>query len=92
VYWAPRSSWSYRSLAIHSAAFSTDGTIAALAHGNVISLWDIQSNALLRTLDAVHEIREVLFVDQYLVGAYNGLIVWDLYSCDGEFKYHVDYT
>ena len=89
VYWTQRSAWSYRNFPVHAAAFSRDGTIAALAHGPVVSLWDIESNNLLKVLAAgAGEVKELLFVGdegRYLVGAGQGLISWDLFSCEGMF-------
>lgn len=78
-----------------SSAFSADGTIVALAHGSVISLWDTATCALLRTLVAgqVMDLRHVIFVGKegrYIVGAGRcGLAVWDLLSCEGEIPLHL---
>jgi len=85
VYWAMRSSFAYRSLPVHAAAFSPDATLVALAHGSAVTLWDTQSNLLIRALDAV-DARKVAFTSsegRYLVagGAHKGVSVWDLLSC-----------
>jgi NET1-associated nuclear protein 1 (U3 small nucleolar RNA-associated protein 17) len=73
-------------LPVHSAASSRDGTIVALAHGPVVSLWDTESNTLLKTLDADSiDVNELLFVGdegRYLIGAGKGLTSWDLFSCE----------
>lgn len=85
-----RSSFDYRGMPIHSSAFSADGTIVALAHGSVISLWDVATCVLLRTLSAGHvtDLRLVTFVGKegrYVVGAGKaGVAVWDLLSCESE--------
>ena len=76
---------------MHTAAFSSDGTILAFAHGLVVTLWDVETNVLLKVLDATQvNVSKVVFVGaegRYLVGAgaTKGLTVWDLLSCEGEF-------
>ena len=76
---------------IYAAAFAPDGTIIAVAHGAVITLWDTDSNALLKVLDSfsVQDAQKIAFVEpdgRYLVaaGGFSGLAVWDLLSCEGE--------
>lgn len=70
---------------IYASAFSPDGTIVALVHGPVVTLWDVESNVMLRVLDAGREVTKCLFVgDRYLVAAGAGLVVWDLLACEGE--------
>jgi len=72
-------------MAIHAAAFSPDGTIVALVHGPVVTLWDVESNVLLKVLDAGRQVDKCLFVgDRYLVAGGAGLVVWDLLSCEGK--------
>jgi NET1-associated nuclear protein 1 (U3 small nucleolar RNA-associated protein 17) len=74
---------------IHAAAFSPDGTIVVLVHGPVVTLWDVESNVLLKVLDAGRQVDKCLFVgDRYLVFAGAGLVVWDLLSCEGKFSCH----
>jgi hypothetical protein len=74
---------------IHAAAFSPDGTIVVLVHGPVVTLWDVESNVLLKVLDAGRQVDKCLFVgDRYLVAAGAGLVVWDLLSCEGKLFYH----
>lgn len=75
---------------IHAAAFSSDATIVALAHGAVVTLWDVDSNILLKVLEdaSVSDAHKVAFVGpegQYLVaaGKRSGIAVWDLLSCGG---------
>jgi NET1-associated nuclear protein 1 (U3 small nucleolar RNA-associated protein 17) len=68
---------------IHAASFSPDGTIVVLVHGPVITLWDVESNVLLKVLDAGRQVDKCLFIgDRYLVAAGAGLVVWDLLSCE----------
>lgn len=88
MFWSIRSTFSYRSMPIHASAFSPDGTIVALVHGAVITLWDVQSNVMLRVLDAGREVTKCLFVgDRHLVAGGEGVVVWDLLSCEGEPDY-----
>lgn len=89
VFWALRSSFDYRSLAVSELAFSPDGTLLALAHAQVISLWDVESNVLLRTLDAgvlsgLHSIAFFGASGRHLAAISDGkgVIVWDLLSCE----------
>lgn len=90
VYWSTRSTFAYRSLPIYDAVFSPDSTILALAHGSVVTLWDVEKNVLLRALDgALKDVRQIGFVGEegrFLVAAEatKGLAVWDLLSCEGE--------
>ena len=76
---------------ISAAAFSPDATILVLAHAAVLTLWDVESNALLRVLDGgvVQDMHSVVFVGgdgRYLAagGSKFGVAVWDLLSCEGE--------
>ena len=86
AFWTSRSTFNYRSLPILDAAFSPDATIVALAHGRVVSLWDVATNALLRVLDGIFSRIGFVGEGRYLVGADQniGLGVWDLLSCKGE--------
>jgi NET1-associated nuclear protein 1 (U3 small nucleolar RNA-associated protein 17) len=77
-------------MAVLDACFSPDATIVALAHGPVVSLWDIESNLLLQVLDggAIKELGKVAFIGStgnHLVaaGRDRGIKVWDLLSCEG---------
>jgi len=76
---------------IRDSAFSPDATIVALAHGPIITLWDVESNVLLKVLAdvAVKDTRKLTFVGpegRYIAaaGESNGIVVWDLLSCEGE--------
>ncbi|KAI9638599.1 WD40-repeat-containing domain protein [Dioszegia hungarica] len=91
LFWSSRSSWTYRSLPILSASFSPDSTLIALAHGasGVLSLWDTESNVLLRALDAGGSLKclnHVVFAGEsgrWVVGAgQGGVVSWDLLSCE----------
>jgi len=76
---------------IYAAAFSPDGTIIVLVHGPVVTLWDVESNVLLKVLDAGRQVDKCLFVgDRYLVAGGAGLVVWDLLSCEGKSPYYLD--
>lgn len=84
MFWSIRSTFSYRSMPIHASAFSPDGTIVVLVHGPVITLWDVESNVMLRVLDAGRNVTTCAFVgDRYLAAAGSeGMVVWDLLSCE----------
>ncbi|WVQ78204.1 hypothetical protein IAT38_000287 [Cryptococcus sp. DSM 104549] len=89
LYWSCRSTFDYRNLPITASAFSPDITILALAHGSVITLWDVESNILLKVLDggAGVDLKKVAFVGgegRWLVGSgeKEGIVVWDLLSCE----------
>ncbi|WVW83264.1 hypothetical protein I302_105283 [Kwoniella bestiolae CBS 10118] len=89
LYWSCRSTFDYRGMPICDSAFSPDGTIVALAHGSVVTLWDVESNVLLKVFDTPSglDIKKTGFVGdegRYLVGAGQdtGVIVWDLLSCE----------
>ena len=78
---------------IYAAVFALDSTIIAVAHGPVITLWDTDSNALLKVLDnvSIQDARKIAFIEpdgRYLVaaGGSSGLAVWDLLSCEGELQ------
>ncbi|ORY22761.1 hypothetical protein BCR39DRAFT_550862 [Naematelia encephala] len=88
LYWTTRSSFTYRSMAVSDAAFSPDATIVALGHGVLISLWDVESNILLQTLDAsvLGDVKRLGFIGnegRHLVASGDkGLAAWDLLSCE----------
>ncbi|WWD15791.1 hypothetical protein CI109_100215 [Kwoniella shandongensis] len=89
LYWSCRSTFDYRNMPILNASFSPDATIVALAHGSVVTLWDVESNILLKVLDSGSsaDVQKVGFVGsegRFLAGAGadKGVIVWDLLSCD----------
>jgi NET1-associated nuclear protein 1 (U3 small nucleolar RNA-associated protein 17) len=85
-----RTSFEYRSLPVYDSAFSPDATMIVLAHGSSITLWDVETNQLLRALDVGKDfdLRKLAFVGEegrFLVGAgvKRGVVVWDLLSCQG---------
>ncbi|WVQ70239.1 uncharacterized protein L199_008465 [Kwoniella botswanensis] len=89
LYWSCRSTFDYRSMPISDSAFSPDGTIVVLAHGSVVTLWDVESNVLLKVFDPPSgiDVKKTGFVGdegRYLIGAGedHGVIVWDLLSCE----------
>ncbi|OCF39890.1 NET1-associated nuclear protein 1 (U3 small nucleolar RNA-associated protein 17) [Kwoniella heveanensis CBS 569] len=89
LYWSCRSTFDYRGMPILDAAFSSDATIVAITHGSVITLWDVESNILLKVLDTtsgtvISKIRFIGSEGRYLVGSgeEQGLVVWDLLSCE----------
>jgi NET1-associated nuclear protein 1 (U3 small nucleolar RNA-associated protein 17) len=90
AFWALRSTFSYRDLPITSASFSADSSLLILAHADVVTLWDTQSNVMLRILDGpIRDIDIVAFVGdsgRWIVaaGLKGGLCVWDLLATDGE--------
>lgn len=90
-FWSPRSSWTYRSQPVHSASFSPDSTLVVLTHDFVLSLWDTESNVLLRALDAGPEAGQLSLTQfvgaegRLLVAAGQaGMVCWDLLSCASE--------
>lgn len=88
MYWSARSTFSYRSLPIYAAAISPDSTIVALTHGDVITLWDLATNALLSTLDSsAFDVHHLVFVGNEgrslaAAGKGSGVALWDLLSCE----------
>lgn len=92
MFWSTRSTFTYRSLPIHDVVFAPDSTLIAFAHGSVVTLWDVEKNILLKALEGgVTDVRQFGFIGEdgrYLVtaGSLRGIAVWDLLSCEGEFK------
>ncbi|ORX39739.1 WD40-repeat-containing domain protein [Kockovaella imperatae] len=89
-FWTLRNTFSYRDMPIYAACFSPDATIVALAHGSVLSLWDAQTDVLLKTLSGPLETRQMSFITsdgRYLAtaGFRSGLSVWDLLSCQAAY-------
>lgn len=87
VFWALRSSFSYRPTPISSASFSPDGTLIALAQGRTVTLWSTSTNTLLRSLDSndISHTEQITFAGEggrWLVQrGQTGLAMWDLLSC-----------
>lgn len=89
VYWSCRSTFNYRNLTIRASAFSSDVSILALSHGSVVTLWDVNSNILLKVLDSglTTDVMSIGFVgkeSRWLIGGGEGkgVAVWDLLSCE----------
>lgn len=89
VYWSCRSTFNYRNLPIRASAFSSDVSILALSHGSVVTLWDVNSNILLKVLDSglTTDVMSIGFVGKegrWLIGGGEGkgVAVWDLLSCE----------
>jgi NET1-associated nuclear protein 1 (U3 small nucleolar RNA-associated protein 17) len=90
AFWALRSSFNYQGLPVFSSAISVDGSLLALAHGSVVTLWETSSNVLLRVFDTadIEGVRKVQFLGSEgrwlaLAGQTRGVGVWDLLSCQG---------
>jgi WD40 repeat protein len=99
VFWSMRTAFDYRSLPVLDSAFSPDATIIALVHGSCVTLWDVESNQVLKTLDAGAGINLCRLAfkgaeGRFLVstGQDRGVIVWDLLSCEGEYYVRPKYA
>ncbi|KIR96746.1 NET1-associated nuclear protein 1 (U3 small nucleolar RNA-associated protein 17) [Cryptococcus deuterogattii 2001/935-1] len=89
LYWSCRSTFNYRNLPIRASAFSSDVSILALSHGSVVTLWDVNSNILLKVLDSglTTDVMSIGFVGKegrWLIGGGEGkgVALWDLLSCE----------
>ncbi|BEJ16091.1 hypothetical protein CspHIS471_0506960 [Cutaneotrichosporon sp. HIS471] len=86
LYWSLRSTFGYRSLPVHAAGFSPDGSLVVLVHGQVITLWDAATNVFVRALEAPLDARKLAFAGpegRYIVAAARtGVAVWDVLSCE----------
>lgn len=84
VYWAVRTSFSYRSQQPSQAIWSPDGSILAVSHGYFVTLWSVSTNALhlLFTAAEIHNFTRLAFVGRngrHLCASGNrGLAVFDL--------------
>ncbi|KAF9583045.1 hypothetical protein BGW38_010365 [Lunasporangiospora selenospora] len=93
--WVCRSSGFYRDMAPSGAAFSSDGSILAIAYGHIITLW----NPTLNTLQGVlvhpphnHPVNHLTFLKDspFLVAATKDHIyLWNLLSCTVIWDYKV---
>ncbi|KDQ14448.1 hypothetical protein BOTBODRAFT_32576 [Botryobasidium botryosum FD-172 SS1] len=86
VFWAPRSTFSYRSQVPTQATWSPDGSLLAVAQGASVTLWDPQSNAMrhVLTCSEVPSVTQVAFVGKagryVVVNGEAGIAMWDLVS------------
>ena len=69
---------------------SVDGSLLALAHGTVVTLWETSSNILMKVFDTadIEGVRKVQFLGSEgrwlaFAGQTRGVGVWDLLSCEG---------
>lgn len=94
--WACRSVGVYRDYVPHHAAFSEDGSILAVAYGQIVTLWDPYTNTFQGVLVHPPENRAVKRVEflggnsPFLVSlTQDHLYVWNLLTCKGMYKYHL---
>ncbi len=93
--WSCRAVAQYREEAIHSVAFSKDGSLLAVSYGSRITLWDPITNALLTVLVyplPQETIEQVLFAgdSKYLMArTRQGIYVWNLATCQLWWSYAV---
>ncbi|XP_057765313.1 uncharacterized protein LOC130986058 [Salvia miltiorrhiza] len=98
-----RSSWtchavgSYKKKPMTTAAFSSDGSVLAVAADKVITLWDPDRNTLLAVIgDTLEPITNLTFVgkSEYLVSASRGsnpqLTVWSMSKLCTAWSYRLD--
>eukprot|EP00743_Colponemidia_sp_Colp-15_P005541 GILK01005961.1.p1 GENE.GILK01005961.1~~GILK01005961.1.p1 ORF type:complete len:964 (-),score=206.41 GILK01005961.1:37-2928(-) len=83
-YWTCRSVGFYRDYQVRHAAFSADGSILAVAYGQIVTLWDPVSNTLLKTLShppPSEQIQKLSFLGSssaLAVLTVDALYIWDL--------------
>lgn len=83
-FWNCRSIGEYRGFKVNHATFSLDGSLLAVSHGQVVTLWDAARMSLLHTLlhpPPAEHVRKVAFVtDSPFLVAMTGdsLYVWNL--------------
>lgn len=92
--WRCRSVGFYRNYSINESCVSCDGSLLAIANGQVVCLWDPLQNVLLRTLSHPpprEHLRRVAFVGSgHLVAASaRHLYVWNLLSCSVWYMYRL---
>ncbi|GAA96159.1 uncharacterized protein L969DRAFT_43650 [Mixia osmundae IAM 14324] len=86
--WSCRSVFDCRQQSAFAAAFSFDGSLLAIAHQTCVSLWNVRSLALLRSISSPNAtlVSSIVFAGkhgQFLVyGGRNGISVCDVYTCD----------
>ncbi|SCZ99393.1 BZ3500_MvSof-1268-A1-R1_Chr7-2g09512 [Microbotryum saponariae] len=88
--WRCQTSFEYRGFTPYDAAWSQDGSMFAIAHDKVVTLWSLASNALIHVFacSTITSARKVGFVGQggttLLAGGTSGSIAWDLLTFDGK--------
>jgi len=92
--WSCRSIGVYRDYVAHHAAFSEDGSILAVAYGQIVTMWDPYTNTFQRALIHPPENRAVKKVEflggnsPFLVSiTHDYLYVWNLLTCTGMWEY-----
>ena len=96
AHWSCRSVGYYKESAAHNASFSSDGSILAVAYGQVVTLWDPYSNSLHAVLtyppSALHPIIQIEFLKKspHLAARSDSHVyVWDLMTCQGIFSFNI---
>jgi NET1-associated nuclear protein 1 (U3 small nucleolar RNA-associated protein 17) len=87
--WSCQSTSRFRESAIIDAAFSTDGSLLAVAYAQLVTLWDPRKNSLLSALPHAAvpgSVQSVKFLSSaaspfLLVVTSEQFIVWDVVSC-----------
>ncbi|KAL8461980.1 hypothetical protein ACS0TY_033171 [Phlomoides rotata] len=95
--WTCHAVGSYKKKPMTSAAFSSDGSVLAVAAEKVITLWDPDRNTLLAVIgDSVEPITTLSFVGKsdYLVSASRGskpqLTIWSMSKLCATWSYRLD--
>lgn len=88
--WQCSFSFSYRDLAAHHLAFSHDGSLLAVAHSDVVTLWHSITGKMLRALvlPTAGHASKVAFVGKdgscLVAAGKRGTTLWDVLTCEGE--------
>ncbi|KAL6567645.1 hypothetical protein OROGR_001313 [Orobanche gracilis] len=95
--WTCHALGSYKKKSMNAAAFSSDGSVLAVAAEKVITLWDPDRNTLLAVIgDSLEPIANLSFVGKsdYLVSASRGLnpglTVWNMSKLCTTWSYRLD--
>lgn len=90
-YWINRSSFSHRNQRPAQATWSPDGSILAVSHGRLVTVWSVTTNALYGTFTSsdVPEFSRLVFVGKNgrFIGASGSkaFVLWDLVSARRRF-------
>lgn len=94
--WRCQSIGSYKNMPMTAAAFSTDGSVLAVAAETVLTLWDPDRNALIAVIgNTIMPICKVSFVEHsdYLISLSRGskpqLAVWNLSKLSVQWSYQI---